>query len=134
MTDANRKDELELERFFAAARAMPAEPSDTLMARVLEDALTAQTGFVSSRTALGAPDGNAGFWGSIWAALGGWPAMAGLATAVAAGVVIGVSPALGLGETVAGVWDNTGAESYLVDIAPGLGFDLGQAQGEGDAG
>ncbi len=75
-----------LEDFFEAARNDPAQPSDALMACIAEDA--ARTVARPAPT----PSHRPGFF----AALGGWPAFAGFATAALAGVWIGVSDPLTL--------------------------------------
>ncbi|MBE0452516.1 MAG: hypothetical protein IBX58_02420 [Roseovarius sp.] len=94
-----------LELFFEAARAHPPEPSAALMAAVLRAAETGQP--APRREPLLA---------RLRDAFGGWPALAGLATAAAAGVWIGTAlPEGTIGAAEAG---------YLVDVAPELAFDL----------
>ncbi len=96
-------------------------PSNDLMARVLADAVTTQAGFARVPPQTPTPP----IWHDLFRFLGGWPAMAGLATATVAGVWLGVFPPgflpdatdayLGLDDAV-----------YLIDTDVGLGFDLAE--------
>lgn len=133
MTETDREMDERLEALFSQARSAPEEPDAALMARVLEDALAVQAARpVPAAERVVARRG----WG-LWAALGGWPAMGGLATAVVAGLWIGVSPTLGVGDAVnillAGPADDV---ISLVDASEGFGFDLYDMAlaGEEDAG
>ena len=86
-----------LDEFFAAARAEAPLPSGDLLARIEAEALALQT-----RAATPAP----GLFAQVRAALGGWPGVAGLAAACAAGIWIGVAAPAGLGgagDTAAGL-------------------------------
>ena len=83
-------DEL-LEGFFEAGRKAAPEPSSALMARIAADAADAQAG--SAAPVRGRP--RAGLAG-LFAALGGWPGFAGLATATLAGIWIGVAQPMGV--------------------------------------
>ncbi len=118
MTDKDfETDDLSL--YFDAAKEVPPTPPNALMRRVLDDALAAQPGEVrTSRQS---------FWVRRWqefaGAVGGWPAMAGLATATVAGVWLGVAPPAILPDAT-GAYLATDANTYLVDVAPDLGFDL----------
>ena len=127
--------DIDLDGLFAAAKATPAPVSADLLSRVMEDALDAQ--LVNAATpplpAHVQDHKIARFWRGVVEAIGGWPAVAGLATASVAGVWIGFSPALGVGDAMAGVIGTTSAASgdtYFVDLMPEYDFDLG----EGDAG
>ncbi|PKQ14171.1 MAG: hypothetical protein CVT70_00750 [Alphaproteobacteria bacterium HGW-Alphaproteobacteria-1] len=101
----DRREDVRLEAFFEAARATPPEPSPALMAAVLRAAEGLQP--AAPRAPLTA---------RLREAFGGWPALAGLATAAAAGVWIGTAlPEAGIGAAEA---------AYLVDVAPELAFDL----------
>ena len=72
-----------LEAFFEAGRETVADPSEALLARVEADAMAA---FAARTTpARATPSG----WRGVLAALGGWPAGAGLGTAALAGLFIG---------------------------------------------
>ena len=95
----------ELEAFFRASRARPVMPSPDLLERVLADAYDAQDAqdAVRAATAAAAGDkparpaapGGMARRGRVrgWlGALGGWPALAGLASATVAGVWIGFHP------------------------------------------
>ena len=72
--------------FDAARRDTATAPSTDLMARVLADATSMQP---SGKAQIAQPV-RAGFWATLLRNLGGWPSVAGLATAAAAGVWIGV--------------------------------------------
>lgn len=99
-----------IEIYFKAARAVPEPAPSALMARILADAEAVQ----ASRRTL-APR-RAGLGEYLYRLLGGWPAMAGLATAAVAGLWLGASLPTGL--LAADEMD------YVLDMAPGLAFDL----------
>ena len=83
MTDPNDK---MLDDLFADARAFKVAPSDALMTRVLADAEAAQPKSQSVQKA------RLGIWAQFMDAIGGWPAVSGLAAATVAGIWIGVAP------------------------------------------
>ncbi|HMB13059.1 MAG TPA: hypothetical protein VKN37_03555 [Roseovarius sp.] len=101
--------------FFEAARGHAPAPSPDLLARVLADAeATQQTGPGTEPARVRAtPDG---LVARFYRLLGGWPAMAGLATAALTGLWIGTSLPEGLIGPAEAV--------YLVDITPEMAFDL----------
>lgn len=107
------EDDLFLEQFFEAARSDSASPSDGLMARVLADAEAVQD---ELQPGADTPALQPGVWAGLVAALGGWPAMAGLATA-----------------TVAGLWFGA-ASPDLLDGVIGLGLSTEQSFDLGDIG
>ncbi len=115
----------ELNSHFAAMRKAGAKPSDALMARVLADADAVQAGF----QATAAPAMRLGRMQQLFRVLGGWPSVGGLVAATVTGIWIGVNPPNGLSDGVSEVTqaylgiDDT---IYLVDIAPGSEFDLGE--------
>jgi hypothetical protein len=84
----------DLDLIFAAART-PGVPSDRLMARVLADADAAQprgAAAVAQEFAVRGPEpARRGLLASIFAAMGGGAVVAGLASAVVAGLFIGYS-------------------------------------------
>jgi hypothetical protein len=82
MTDPNDK---MLDDLFAQARSIAPEPDDALMARVLADAAT-------MKTPLPVVASQPGLWSRVMDAIGGWPAVSGLAAATVAGIWIGVAP------------------------------------------
>lgn len=83
MTDPNDK---MLEELFATAREVDAAPSDALMARVLVDAEAVQ------QKRQGVDVVQPTIWAQLMDAIGGWPAVSGLAAATVAGIWIGVAP------------------------------------------
>ncbi|PRY24911.1 hypothetical protein CLV78_10284 [Aliiruegeria haliotis] len=85
----------ELETFFKAARDVDGDPSADLMARVLADAYEEQPAPGPAVTAPAKAPRRGWLSGAI-EAMGGWPAMTGLAAATMAGVWIGYSPPLAL--------------------------------------
>ena len=87
MTEDHMKNK-ELDAYFHALKENAAEPSEALLARVLADAETAQPRTIAPLPAESRPS----FWQDFLRAIGGWPALAGLATATVAGVWIGGHP------------------------------------------
>ena len=114
----------ELEDLFAAARSdRPAVP-EHLSAAILADAAREQAGFQPARSARAA---RLPKWRQLFEAIGGWPAMGGLAAASAAGLWIGVAPPSFVPDpmALAGYEDSSTVfadESY--DIAVMLSEDL----------
>lgn len=137
MAEMDRDTDKMLEALFSEARARPEAPGDGLMARVLGDALAEQAALAAPAAAPATAPGPARRGWSLWAALGGWPAVGGLATAAVVGLWIGFSPVLGLGDAVSGAVGTARADELtLLDIGSGLGFDLYDIAlaGEEDAG
>jgi hypothetical protein len=108
-----------LEDLFARAQKTGATPQDDLVARVLADADAVQAGLRSQRARPASP----GLWARILDALGGWPAVSGLAAATVAGVWIGVAPPASVEDVTADVLGTTVA----VPLVPS---DLGLSSGE----
>ncbi|WP_323785125.1 hypothetical protein [Thalassovita sp.] len=111
-----------LELLFDAARHQADDPSADLMQRVLDDALTEQR-----RQGVSVSGGVARprLLRQFLATIGGWPAVAGLATASVVGLWIGVNPPATVADT-AEAYLSSGADSYLVDMMPGFQFDLAE--------
>lgn len=133
MTDDGKTplDDDGLERFFDAARRDAPDPSDALMARVLADALAAQP------PAAPRPLPRPGVWASLRAALtqlraalGGWPALGGLATAGLMGLAIGIAAPASMADLATALLGQ-GADTYLVDLMPELDFDIAMDLSEG---
>ena len=85
MTDPTEK---LLDDLLGHARAREALPSDDLIARVLADAATVQN--AADRGPVPTPA--KGAWANLMEAIGGWPALSGLAAATVAGIWVGVAP------------------------------------------
>jgi len=90
MTDTDKAMQ-ELDDLFAAARQNPAPMPDRLTRAIMADAVTARAeGVVSEPEIQRRP--RLGMWRQLMFAIGGVPALGGLAVACAAGVWIGLSP------------------------------------------
>lgn len=111
--------EFDLDALFAEARGQSADPSPDFMARVLEDALAAQP----VAAAVSRP--RTSRLRQFLNAIGGWPAVAGLATAGVAGLWIGVNPPNAIA-TTAENFLGTDSDLYLVDLMPGYDFNLAE--------
>ncbi len=101
MTGPNdRIDEFELDALFEEARGESPTPSDDLVARIVQDAAQMQPKPASS-------EGHepTGVFRQFLAAIGGWPALGGLATAAITGVYIGVAQPGLVGVTAAELED-----------------------------
>lgn len=110
MTDKAPED-AGIEIYLQAARAAPEPASPDLMARILADAEAVQ-----AATRRSVASRRARFWEHVCRLPGGWPALAGFATAALAGVWLGASLPTGLLAA--------GEPDYVLDLAPGLAFDL----------
>jgi hypothetical protein len=116
-----QQDHDDLEDFFGAARRMTPAPSDAVLARVLADAMAAQAPVRVPRP---------GWLAQLRDALGGWPAVGGLATAGVVGLALGIAAPAGLGDLTA-VLLGQPADGYLVDLMPELDFDIAMDLSEG---
>lgn len=93
--DLSKHSDQELEAFFNALRDEPADASPDLLARILADAYDAQdarsAGMAAPVAEIGKPE-RKGLFGRLLESIGGWPAAAGLASAIVAGIWIGYNP------------------------------------------
>jgi hypothetical protein len=125
----------DLDLFFDAARRADDLPLPVgFLARVEAQAIEEQP-----TISLGGSENTAspGPLAQLLAAIGSWPAMAGLATAGIAGLWIGIAPPAALA-TMAGTLpdgvtgstsDGTADDLYLVDAVPGFAFSLDLTEG-----
>ncbi len=104
--------ERELDDLLADARDNPPAMPEGLAARIQADADAMQPTAAPRRQSEGG-----GVWQQLFRAIGGWPAMAGLASATVAGIWIGLSPPAILAEEVAALGGGGGMaeDLYLVD-------------------
>lgn len=123
MAEMDKKtDAFDLDALFAEARATrgrDADPAPDFMARVLEDALSLQP----APAPVASPAPRASRLRQFLNAIGGWPAVAGLATAGVAGLWIGVNPPDAMATTAENLL-GTDSDLYLVDLMPGYDFAL----------
>lgn len=82
------RDGMTLDDLLADARATRAEPSDALLARVLADAEAVAR---ERARPSAAPAPTAGWLAALAAALGGWPALGGVAASLVLGLGLGVA-------------------------------------------
>lgn len=126
MAENDRKPDLELEAFFEAERNAAPEAEADLLARVLADAYAEQDAIAPTAPARPAFRQNGGWMRGLYDALGGWPAMAGLATAAVVGVWIGFNPpsaldgiSLALMDSSYGPTMNTSLPEFDLTLADG---------------
>lgn len=93
------RDGMILDDLLAEARATRAEPSDALLARVLADAEAVARERARPRPAL-----RAGWLHALAAALGGWPALGGVAASLVLGLGVGVAQPAGLSGLAGSLW------------------------------
>ncbi len=118
----NDLNERDLDGFFTAARAHAPAPSEGLMARVLADAEGAMVNLPASPPDVGTVTANGSWIDAMLGAIGGWSGIGGLATAVGAGVWIGVA---GLADPVTMADGLFGSSPLSVELMPDAGsFDV----------
>lgn len=124
----DRREGPDLEDFFAAARAETPQPGGDFLARMEVLALQEQP-LARVEPASPAREVRTGAAGGVLRqlreALGGWAGVAGLATACAAGLWIGISPPVGLTD----YWNSTAAGLGTLGVDPLGGFDLALLEG-----
>lgn len=118
------KDDTGLDAFFAAARDTAPQPGAAFMAQLTEVALDEQVA-QAGRLRAGAQAVGQGLWTGLRQALGGWPGMAGLAAACAAGVWLGVSPPDGMTD----LWNGQEAGLGQLGVDPVSTYDLAMIGG-----
>ncbi|WP_120502128.1 hypothetical protein [Roseovarius sp. EL26] len=111
-----------LDACFASVRKTSVTAPDDLMAKTLADAGSVQTEFLSQDAVTPTP-AKAGLLARLLDGLGGWPAMAGLATASITGVWIGISAPAGL-ESVTQVLLGSDTMTHVVDLSYEAEFEL----------
>lgn len=106
-----------LDPYFRSARQDMPEVSPDLFARIMGDAESVQAELI--RTSASRPSRTIrrpGFWAALVAAIGGWPAVGGLATAGIAGLWLGLDPPETLQQEMALVFGtDTTAEFFESD-------------------
>lgn len=118
---AEKFDDDMLDDLFAAARSdSRATPSPDLLARVLSEAESLQVAEPAP-----VPQQCRSLWTAVVAAVGGWPALSGVAMAGVTGVWIGVAAGTTLMEDTLGldIYGET-AQSYLSDLDDIYAFDF----------
>lgn len=123
MTETDRETAL-LETYFESARRRPPEASDALLARVVDDAQGMQGHTAGAHPGLTARPGAVA---RLVRALGGWPTLAGLSTATAAGIWLGASLPAGLTDVAQDYLTAGETGLYFVDVQTELlvGLDEG---------
>ena len=122
-TDKTMLEDQALEVFFDASRSDAAMPSDDLVSAILADATQHQRQPEAAFSDVREDRARRGGWASLISAIGGWPALTGMATATVAGVWIGFAAPAQL-ETISGGLILTGdytvaEETYaLEDLVP----------------
>lgn len=132
--DEPMMDDAGLEALFAEARANAPEPSAELLARIMGDAeatLVARDAPLAARAehpvtrARRHVTRQVSHWANLLRGLGGWPALASMATATVAGVWIGFASPDSLNTLSGGILlpASTTSSSYydLEDMLPGYG-------------
>lgn len=126
-TDKTMLDDAALEAFFVAGRAHAPEPGAELMARIMADA----DAEVDARTPVRvpvAPRKRKSLWASFVSGIGGWPAVASMATAAVTGIWLGFASPDQVNALTGGLLSSDGGSgeiSYeLEDLLPGYsGFE-----------
>lgn len=129
MTDEDRKPD-DLEFYFDAARSAAPALSPAALDRMTAQALAVQREFTAPPLARAAP--RRGLLAQLLATLGGWPAIAGLATAAVAGIWIGATPPamlVDIAVQVGAISDTAEDDLYLVDTQPAYVLSLDLTEG-----
>lgn len=128
-TDKTMLDDTALEAFFEAGRAHAPDPGADLLARIVADA-EAEIDARSAPAPVPAP--HRGVWAALAAALGGWPALASMATAAVTGVWIGFAAPDQVNAVAGGLLPagSIAGETFneLEDLLPGYGGFEGLAE------
>jgi len=121
MAEKKPLEDTELEAFFAAARSLGPTPSADLVGRVLADARA------ENAPPERVPELRKGWLGVALAMIGGWPAVAGLATAAVTGLTIGLASSDTLDTLSNGYLATADGTFELEDLLPSYGDILGES-------
>lgn len=120
MTTTDR-DEMDLEELFAEARRLRPVPSPDLLARILSqaEAVSGERRGVEPAAPVATPPlRRPGWLASLADALGGWPALGGLAACAVIGVGLGMAQPAGLSDLTASIWGETVSVTLGIDENP----------------
>lgn len=122
MTDDKK---LDLEMYFEAGRAADTLPTADLLGRIMADAQAQMLSAQTVQTDV-TPVARQSLLANLLTAIGGWPTLAGMATAAVVGVWIGFSQPAGVDLVAEQIWGSEDA-GYLVDLIPAFsdGFEEG---------
>lgn len=126
-TDKTMLDDAALEAFFVAGRAHAPEPGADLMARIMADA-DAEIDARTPMATLARPARRKSLWATLVSGIGGWPAVASMATAAVTGVWLGFASPEQLNSLAGGLLPTDGATGEIAyeleDLLPGYsGFE-----------
>ncbi|MFT4151751.1 MAG: dihydroorotate dehydrogenase [Paracoccaceae bacterium] len=107
------QDDLDLDALFATARRAAPAPSDGLFDRVLADARTHQPQARPLRTAAPAP--RRGMWSMLSALFGGGGVLAGMGSAMVAGLALGLLQPAPVSALTTAIFDDS---AVAVDLMP----------------
>lgn len=113
----NDQDDPALKALFAEARGFSPEPPDDLLARILADADAATRERAAGRTGA-APAPRPGWLAALLGALGGWPALGGLAASTVLGLLLGVAQPPALADLPASLWGEQVSVTLGLDEDP----------------
>ena len=123
-TDKTMLSDAALDEMFAAGRAVAPAPSEALMARILTDADATRAARATTGPArAGRP--REPFLGRVLSGLGGWPALAGMVTATAAGAWIGFASPDALNALAGGVLLPAAGDAVFYELEDILPTDGG---------
>lgn len=126
-TDKTMLDDAALEAFFVAGRAHAPEPGADLMARIMADA-DAEVDARMAVHAPAAPRKRKSLWASLISGIGGWPAVASMATAAVTGIWLGFATPDQMNALAGGLLPSDGGSGEIAyeleDLLPGYsGFE-----------
>jgi hypothetical protein len=107
----NNPDDKMLDDLFEQARATPIAPTDDLLRRVIADADQAMPGHRPRQAKV-----RTGPWAALRDALGGWPAVSGVAMAGIVGVWFGLAPPAAVETLAADILGTQTGISLLPDV------------------
>jgi len=119
-------DSFDLDALLADRKADAPQPDAALLARVLGDAEAVQPAVAAPAPVQRRPAPRRPFWASFKEQLGGWPALAALASMTAAGLLIGAFPPDALGTQVAAM---IGSDALGDLFTASSSFDFTQFEG-----
>ena len=107
-----------LDALFALTQTTPVPPTDQLLGRIMADAEQVDRERSKQAATPQVPVRSRGLLAGLIAALGGWPAMGGLAMATATGLYLGAAPP----DSLTGIGQAVWGETVTVSLDDPLGL------------